>query len=78
MSDSFYKNVVLKKMRTKMSKVHPTTGLQHVHLLRDNAPVHKSSTVTQCLKSKKANVLSHPPYSPYLALCDVFLFFFRN
>ena len=43
-SGSFYKNVVLKKLRTKMRKVRPKTGLQHVHLLHDNAPAHKSST----------------------------------
>ena len=35
MSSSFYKNVVLKTLRTKMRKVRPKTGSQHVHLLHD-------------------------------------------
>ena len=38
MSGSFYKNVVLKKLRTKNEKVRPKTGLQHVRLRHDNAP----------------------------------------
>ena len=71
----FYKNVVLKKkMRTKMRKARPNTGLQHIHLLQDNAPVHKSSTVAQFLKFEKVNLLSHLPYNPDLALCKFFLF----
>ena len=44
-SGSFYKNVVLKQLRTKMRKVCAKTGLQHVHLLEDKAPAHKSWTI---------------------------------
>ena len=44
-SGSFCKNVVLKKLPTKMRKVCTKTGLQHIHLLHDNTPAHKSSTV---------------------------------
>ena len=75
-SGSFYKNVVLKKLQTKMRKVCPNISLQHVHLLQDNAPApaHKSSTVAQFLKSVKVNVLLHPLYCPGLAPCDFFLF----
>ena len=53
-----------------MRKLHPKTGLQHVHLLHDNAQAHKSSTVAQFLKSENVNVLSHLPYSPDLTPCD--------
>ena len=58
-----------------MRKVHQKNknGLQHVHLLHDNVPAHKSSAVLQFFKSEKVSVLSHPPYSPDLALCDSFL-----
>ena len=42
-------------MRTKMRKVRPKTGLQHVHLLHNNAPAHKSSTVAQILNIKEGN-----------------------
>ena len=58
-------------MRTKMRKERPNTGLQHVHLLYDNAAVHKPSTVAQFMKPEKVNVLLHSPYSPDLALCDI-------
>lgn len=73
-SGAFYKNVVLKTLRKKMRKLRPQTGLAYVNLLHDNAPAHKSSIVTDFLKSEKVNVLPHPPYSPDLAPCDFFLF----
>ena len=66
---SFYKNMALKKLRTKMSTERPKNSLQHVHLLHDNAPAHKSSTVAQVLKSEKITVLPHPPYSLDTAPC---------
>ena len=69
-SGSFYKNVVLKKLRTKMRKICPEAGLHHVYFLYDNVSAQKSSTLAQFLKSEKVNVLSHLPYSPDLAPCD--------
>ena len=76
-SGSIYKYMVLKKLQTKITnrnEKRPKTCLQHVHLLHDNALGHKSSTVAQFLTSEKVSVLSHPPYSPDLALCGFFLF----
>ena len=73
-SDSSYKNVVLKKNANKNENSSLKTGLQHVHLLHGNAPAHKYSTVAQFLKSEKVKVLSRGPYSPDLAPCDFFLF----
>ena len=70
-SGSFYKNVVLKN---KTRKIRPKAGLQHVHLLHDNAPAHCSSAVAQLLKSEKVNVLSHTFCSPDLVPCDFFHF----
>ena len=63
-SGSFYKNMVLKKLPTKMRKVHPRTSLQHVLLLHDNAPALKATTVAQFLKSEEVIVLSYLPCSP--------------
>ena len=60
-------------MRTKIRTARPKTGLQHMHLLHNNFSAHKSLTVAQVLKSEKVNVLSHPTYSPDLALRDLFL-----
>ena len=73
-SGSFYKNVVLKNLRTKMRKIRPKPGLQHVYLLHDNAPAHKSSTAAKILKYEKVHILSHPPYSPDLTLCNFPIF----
>ena len=47
LSGSFYKTVVLKTLQTKMREVRPKRGLQHVNLIHDIAPAHKSLTVTQ-------------------------------
>ena len=47
-SSNFYKNVVLEKLRTKVRKIRPKTGLKHVLLLHDDALAHKSSAVVQC------------------------------
>ena len=72
-SGSFYKNVVLKKMRTKMRKVRPKPVISmticYMTMVQSINP-----QLWQCLKSKKLNVLSHPPYSQDLAPCDFFLF----
>ena len=57
-SGSFYKNVVLKTMRTKLRKVRPKTGLQHVHLLHDSAAADTPSTAAQFLKSIKVNYVA--------------------
>ena len=42
----------LNKLQTKRRKERPKTGLKHVHLLHDNAPANKSSTVAQFLRLK--------------------------
>ena len=57
-----------------MRKVHPKTSPQHTHLLHDNFPAHKSSTVAQFLTSEKVSVLPHPPNSPDLSPYVFFLF----
>ena len=70
----YYKDVVLKKLKKYYRKRRPATGFKYVRLLRDNAPAHTSAIVTAFLKKEKVIVLPHPPYSPDLAPCDIFLF----
>ena len=61
----------------KMRKKRPKTDLQHVHLLHDKAPAHKSSTVAQFLKFEKVTVMIVAPYlQPRPG--PLRLFFFRN
>ena len=43
-------------------------------LHQDNAPAHNALSTHQFLAERNVTVLDHPPYSPYLALCDFFLF----
>ena len=47
---------------------------QVFHLLHDNAPAHKSTVVTNYLQEINLKVIEHPPYSPNLAPCDIWLF----
>jgi len=43
-------------------------------LHHDNAPVHTALSVQQFLANNNMTVTNHPPYSPDLAPCDIFLF----
>ena len=70
----FYKNSVLKKVKEFYNKKRPGKGWSGVHLLHDNASSHKCAVVKSFLASEKVEVLNHPPYSPDLSPCDVFLF----
>ena len=44
------------------------------HLHQDNAPVHNSILVTDCLSKMGIKTVPHPPYSPDFAPCDFWLF----
>ena len=43
-------------------------------LHQDNAPAHNTLSVKMFLMKHKITVLEHPPHSPDLAPCDIFLF----
>ena len=44
------------------------------HFHQDNAPVHNSILVTDCLTKMGITTVRHPPYSPDLAPCDFWFF----
>ena len=70
----YYKDIVLKKLKTYYQTRRPATGFKHVRLLHDNAPAHTSAIVTAFLKKEKVTVLPHsPPPLPH-----VISFCFRN
>ena len=73
-TDKFYKNVVLGKLKNYYESRRPKTGLKYVRLLHDNAPAHMARIVADFLESEKFPVILHPPYSPDLAPNDYFLF----
>ena len=60
-----------KRFRRKRS-AHFKSVQWHFH--QDNAPVHNSILVTDYLTKMGIKTVRHPPYSPYLALCDFWLF----
>ena len=70
----FYKNSVLKKVKEFHNKKRPSKGWSGVHLLHDSASSHKCEVVKSFLASEKVKVLNHPPYSPDLSPCDLFIF----
>ena len=44
------------------------------HFQQDNAPVHNSLLITDYLTKMGINTVPQPPYCPYLAPCDIWLF----
>ena len=57
-----------------IEQTRPTTGVKNVLLHHDSASPHKAKIVKDFLEEQELQVLSHPPYSPYLAPCDFWLF----
>ena len=64
-TDRFYKNSLLKKVKEFYNKKRPSKGWSGVHLLHDNASSHKCEVVKSFLASEKVKDLSP---------CDFFLF----
>ena len=70
----FYRESVLTQLVDFYQKRRPHTGVRGIKLLHDNAPAHKSSTLQEYLKESGLDILYHPPYSPDLSPCDLWLF----
>ncbi len=47
---------------------------RNYHLHMDNAPTHRATIVQDTLAFMEWPLLKHPPYSPDLSPCDIFLF----
>ena len=66
---------VLRELRKRFCRKRPAffkSGQWHFH--QDNAPVHNSILVTDCLSKMGIKTVLQPPYSPDLAPCDCWLF----
>ena len=57
-----------------LSNLRPKSRMDSGILHHENAPAHKARATTDYLKKLGIKVLSHPPYSPDLALCHFELF----
>ena len=64
-----------KGVRKRFSRKRPAlfkSGQWHFH--QENAPVHNSILVTDYLSKIGIKTVPHPPYSPDLAPCNIWLF----
>jgi len=68
----FYKDV-LERLQKGVQLVRMDIADDWV-LHHDNAPAHTALSIREFLAKKNIPVLPHPPYSPDLAPCDLYLF----
>ena len=52
-TEKFYRNIELRKLKKTYHICCPETGLKHLRLMHDNAPAHKAHIVTEFLESEK-------------------------
>ena len=69
---AFYKDV-LERLRKRVQRVRRDIADDWV-LQYDNAPAHTAPSIREFLAKKNVPVLPHPPYSPDIAPCDLYLF----
>jgi hypothetical protein len=70
----FYCDVV-RRMRENVRRRRPELWPEQTWLLHhDNAPSYTSAFTQQFVAKHKMAVIPHPPYSPVLAPCELFLF----
>ena len=62
----------IKNLRRRVCRVRGSTS--RIFLLHDNARPHTARATIDALGTLKFEVLSHPPYSPYLAPSDFHFF----
>ena len=66
---------VLWEFRKRFRRKRPAFfNLGQWHFPQDNAPVHNSILVTVYMTKMGIKTVPHPPYSPDLAPCDIWLF----
>lgn len=70
---SYYINECLKPVVKGLREQRPNAGLKGLKLLHDNAKPHVKAEVVSYIQTQGLQLMSHPPYSPDLALCDFWL-----
>ena len=66
---------VMKRLREAVQRKRPEAWTNKTWMLHhDNAPAHASLLIHEFLAKQDTIVVPQPPYSPYLALADFFLF----
>jgi histone-lysine N-methyltransferase SETMAR len=69
---AFYKDIS-ERLRKRVQRVRRDIAGDWV-LYHDNSPAHTTLSIREFLAKKNILTLPHPPYSPDLAPCDVYLF----
>jgi len=65
----------LRRLRDVVRRKCPAKWRTNIwFLLHDNAPAHQSVFVKGFLAGNNVTTLEHPPYTPDLAVTDVYLF----
>ena len=74
-TDNQYYVEVLKEFRKRFRRKRPALFKSgQWHFQRNNAPVHNTILVTDCLTKMDIKTVLHPPYSPDFSPCDFWLF----
>jgi histone-lysine N-methyltransferase SETMAR len=69
MDSNYYLNFVIKPLIRSLKRKYRG---EKIFLHFDNSRVHKKKIVTDFITDKGLNILSHPPYSPDISICDFF------
>ena len=72
-NSEYYKGL-LERLRNNVHRKWPHKWANGSILHHDNVPCYISLLVQQFLSNKNITLCPHPPYSPDLALCDLWLF----
>ena len=70
----WYTEVWLPQVFSKIQEKRRRTGLRGLLLHHDNASFHIANASISFLEKTPVKLMTHPAYSPDLALCDIFLF----
>jgi len=65
---------ILERVAEKMKEVRPSRNPKEILFIHDKARPHTAKTTKATLKKLKWEVMPHPPYSPDMSPCDLFLF----
>ncbi|KAI6655666.1 Transposase [Oopsacas minuta] len=71
---TFFTEQVLPNLIKNIEKYRPKTGIRGMKILIDNASSHSAKLSKDFLDVEGLELLPHPPYSPDLAPCDIWLF----
>ncbi|GFS19455.1 transposase [Elysia marginata] len=73
MTATYYVQNMLSQVKSAINEQRPKVSTSRTLLLHDNAGPHKARATTQSLRELGIQFLSHPAYSPDLALYDLWL-----